>query len=109
MKITIEIPEEFESHFYKDKFFESFDRIINDIEYRLDNEDTFLAGNYEKEIIEMLQKAFSEYETPEVPFPSECCGTCTYFNKVCFNRKSPHLGEEMDLNYEFCPHWAEIV
>lgn len=106
MKITIEIPEEFERELYKDKFAETFERIINDIDYRLDNEDTFLAGNFEKETIEMLRNAFSEIETP---FPSECCGTCRYFNKVCFNRKSPHIGEEMDLNYEFCPYWKKII
>ena len=98
MKITIEIPKELEEEFYKNKFTQTFHRIITEIEYRLENEDTFLAGNYEKETIEMLQEAFSECETPETPFPSECCGTCRYFNKVCFNRKSPHIGEEMDLN-----------
>ncbi len=58
MRIEIEIPKEFEEHFKQDKFKDSFERIMADIKYSLENGDCLCAGRYEYEIIEMLQKAF---------------------------------------------------
>ena len=50
MWITIKIPKEFEEHFYRDNFKDSLLRLL------MDAHD--LAGNYEKETILMLIKAF---------------------------------------------------
>ena len=50
MKITIEIPSEFEDEFEKDKFEETLQRVLTDVHC--------LAGNYEKETIYMLIEAF---------------------------------------------------
>ena len=58
MIIEIEIPKEFEAHFKQDKFKDSFERIMADIEHSLENGDCLCAGRYEYETIEMLQKAF---------------------------------------------------
>ena len=58
MKIEIEIPKEFEEHFIKDKFKDSFDRIMGDIYYYLHKGEMTCAGLYEYETIEMLKKAF---------------------------------------------------
>ena len=53
MKIIVEIPDEFISHFEADRFDESFGRILADISY-FDG----ISGRYERETIEMLRVAF---------------------------------------------------
>ena len=58
MRIEIEIPKEFERHFNQDKFKDSLERIMADIEHSLENGDCLCAGRYEYETIEMLEKAF---------------------------------------------------
>ena len=50
MKITIDIPKEFEEHWKDDRFEDSLNRLKADAHC--------LAGNYEKEIIDMLIVAF---------------------------------------------------
>ena len=52
MRIEIEIPKEFEEEFKKDKFKDSLQRLIADA--------NCVAGRYEKEVAEMLIKAFEE-------------------------------------------------
>ena len=52
MRIEIEIPNEFEEHFNQDKFEDSLNRLYADVH--------LLAGNYERELAEMLIKAFRE-------------------------------------------------
>ena len=52
MKLTIDIPEEFNGDFQKDRFKEFFDRVIADIDME------GLCGNYEAETAEMLKKSF---------------------------------------------------
>lgn len=54
MKITIDIPREYEPDFIADKFKDFFSRIITDIDY------SDLCGNYEKEIAEMFLEAFDK-------------------------------------------------
>ena len=56
MKLTIEIPKEFEGDFKIGKFKDFFSRVITDM--------NCLCGNYERETAEMFIKAFenSEYE-----------------------------------------------
>ena len=54
MRIIIDIPEEFESDYKGDMFKDFFSRVLCDIQ------DGTLCGNYEKEIAEMLLKAFDE-------------------------------------------------
>jgi len=51
MKITIEIPKEYEIDFKVDKFKDFFSRVIADM--------NCLCGNYETEIAQMLTEAFS--------------------------------------------------
>ena len=58
MRIEIDIPKEFEEQFKQDKFKDSLERIMADIEHSLNNGDCLCAGRYEHETIEMLQKAF---------------------------------------------------
>ena len=58
MRIQIEIPKEFENHFNQDKFKDSLERIMADIEHSLENGDCLCAGRYEYETVEMLEKAF---------------------------------------------------
>ena len=52
MRIEIEIPKEFEQHFNHDRFEDSLSRLYADVH--------LLAGNYERELAEMLIKAFGE-------------------------------------------------
>lgn len=54
MKITINIPREYERDFIADKFKDFFSRVITDINC---NE---MCGNYEKEIAEMFLEAFDK-------------------------------------------------
>lgn len=60
MKITIDIPREYERDFIADKFKDFFSRVITDIDC------SGLCGNYEKEIAEMFIKAFDEAIIGEV-------------------------------------------
>ena len=55
MKVTIEIPKEFEEHFNNDRFNDSLKRIRTDIQYHGNP----LSGLYERELIEMLQNAMT--------------------------------------------------
>ena len=70
MKIEIDIPKEFEEHFNKDKFKDSFERIMVDIWNLLENKNCLCAGNYEYETIKMLEKALenskSAYDVDKV-------------------------------------------
>ena len=58
-KITITIPDEFESHFKNDKFKDSMGRMIFDLKNR-PADITNLAGRYEIETLEMLETALEE-------------------------------------------------
>lgn len=60
VKITIDIPREYERDFIADKFKNFFSRVIADINY------DGMCGNYEKEIAEMFIKAFDEAIVGEV-------------------------------------------
>ena len=52
MKTVIDIPDEFIQHFYSDRFKDSLERLKADSH--------LLAGNYERELCQMLIKAFDE-------------------------------------------------
>ena len=52
MKITIEIPKEFEVDYNKDKFYEYFSRVLVDIK------DGCLCGTYEEETTKMFIESF---------------------------------------------------
>ena len=60
MKVLIEIPKEFEEHFNKDRFKDSFERILVDIQYGLECSEVRMAGLYELELIRMLQNAITK-------------------------------------------------
>ena len=57
MKILVDIPQDFEIHFNRDRFKDSLKRIKADL-----NENFVLAGNYERELLDMLIVAFEEAE-----------------------------------------------
>lgn len=57
MKMTIDIPQEFERHFDNDRFKDSLERIKADL-----NDEFVFAGLYERELLEMLIKAFKNAE-----------------------------------------------
>lgn len=54
VKLTIDIPREYERDFIDDKFKDFFSRVIADIDC------SGLCGNYEKEIAEMFLEAFDK-------------------------------------------------
>lgn len=54
VKLTIDIPREYERDFIADKFKDFFSRVIADMHY------SGLCGNYEKEIAEMFLEAFDK-------------------------------------------------
>lgn len=56
MKITIEIPKEFEEHFNQDRFEDSLERIEVDI---AENRESGLSGLYEIELVAMIRNALS--------------------------------------------------
>ena len=58
MRIEIEIPKEFEEHFNNNKFKDSFERIMADIEYSLEDKNCLCARRCEFETMEMLKAAF---------------------------------------------------
>lgn len=61
MKLTIELPEEFDEHFQMDKFEDSLNRVAADLRHR--QYDPYqLSGNYEIELIEQLNRSFSKAE-----------------------------------------------
>ena len=60
MTVAINIPQEFEEHYTRDRFVDSLERIRADINYALKTSQIRLAGNYELELIEMLRDAFKE-------------------------------------------------
>lgn len=61
MKLTIELPEEFEEHFQMDKFEDSLHRVEADLRHR-EYDSYQLSGNYEIELIEQLSRSFSKAE-----------------------------------------------
>lgn len=60
MKLTIDIPREYERDFIANKFKNFFSRVIADIDY------SGLCGNYEKEIAEMFLEAFDKAIVGEI-------------------------------------------
>ena len=60
MKITIEIPEDFENEYNNDKFSDTFIRILSDL--LLFKKDMILTGHYEIETLKMLRQSFEESE-----------------------------------------------
>lgn len=66
MKLTIEIPQEFESHFGRDHFDESFKRIYCDLDFDVTHRSgCTLSGRYELETVKMLIDAFNNAEIIE--------------------------------------------
>lgn len=59
MQIKIDIPEEFISEYKDDKFGDSLQRLKSDAH--------LLAGNYEKEVVDMLIKAFKNAKEQDAP------------------------------------------
>ena len=68
MKVTIEIPSEFVSHYKDDKFKDSFKRCIFDLkDHTAAKIERYLAWNCDVEVLEMLMEAFDKVD----PFEEE--------------------------------------
>ena len=55
--VLFKLPKPFIRHFKEDKFEDSFERIKTDIRTSLKNKNYGCSGNYELEVIEMLEEA----------------------------------------------------
>ena len=55
--VLFKLPKPFIRHFEEDKFEDSFERIKADIRASLENKTYGCSGNYELEVIEMLEEA----------------------------------------------------
>ena len=55
ISLSLEIPKEFEQHFNEDRFADSLGRLKYDSEHN--KSDVKLAGNYEREVLDMLAEA----------------------------------------------------
>lgn len=73
MKITIDIPSEFEHHFEIDKFKDSLERLKADV-------GEYTAGRYEIELCDMLIDAFSKARKPKSCVICDVCGHCNCIN-----------------------------
>jgi len=62
MKLIIEIPEEHELHFEKDKFQSSLDHVAADIDLNIKSGRFGLSGSYELKMIKMLQNVLMNAE-----------------------------------------------
>lgn len=95
MKLLIEIPTEFESHFNLDRFKDALKRLEFDANY--------LAGNYEKELAEMLIESFQNAQIQAkghwIPIDED---SDVYECDVCGTTYDT-VGGTWDLPY-FCPH-----
>ena len=58
MKLVIDIPQAFVTHYKQDKFKESLERVLYDINMYKNNHMFTLSGLYEEETIQMLIIAF---------------------------------------------------
>ena len=82
MKLIIEIPKNFVSHWKKDKFKDSLERILADIaQYRFDHRVT-MSGKYEEETLEMLIEAFNNSEKPTSMYISDILWSLWYNRDV---------------------------
>lgn len=63
MKITINIPKEFEQHFNGDRFKHSLERVRSDC---TGMDDTALSGQYDLEVLDMLIEALKNAEFGEL-------------------------------------------
>lgn len=73
MKITIDIPSEFEYHFETDKFKDSLQRLKADA-------GEYTAGIYDIELCEMLIDAFSKARKSKSCVICDVCGHCNCIN-----------------------------
>lgn len=96
MKITIDIPKEFEKHFGEDRFKDSLERLKADA-------GTFcMAGKYEMELCEMLIKAFENAEIRKVGHwvGEGCIDMCC---SECGNTPDHEQGMTPEAT-DFCPY-----
>lgn len=90
MKITIDIPKEFELHFNNNRFKDSLERLKGDA-------GTFcLAGKYEIELCEMLIEAFENAKT-EPPIIFRECPIITLHTKVLCVRNSVLMPRDVEF------------
>ena len=82
MKITIDIPKEFEEHYKKDRFRDSLLRLKCDAH--------LLAGDYEKELADMLAKAFENTTTAKKIKKGEASAHIS--NTILSNRRRRYDG-----------------
>ena len=97
MKITIEIPEEFEEHWKMDNFYDSLQRLKFDA--------NTLAGVYEIELIDMLCNAFKNIEQNQGEWVPQYgggyrCSKCGGYALDMVDGNFIHVAERS----KFCPN-----
>ena len=120
MKLLLELPDEFAQHFATDKFKDSFMRICGDLGEIVKSHSTpgavslGLSGNYEKELADVLGKAFAGAVVDD-----EAHGRSKKFAKLLktehAKRVKQVLGAEQkrafteaefwDVFLQYCPHY----
>lgn len=82
MKIVIDIPKEFVSHWKNDKFNGSLERVLQDIkQYRYDH-NFMLSGLYDEETVEMLIDVLSKSENAQSMSISDMLWSLWYNREV---------------------------
>lgn len=96
MKIQIEIPNKYESEWYKDRFEETLHRLSADAH--------LIAGNYEQETARMLRDAFKDAEPI---YPKPICDVCEDLEDGDSLHKTVDfdwgIGYEVIWDIHYCP------
>ena len=98
MKITINIPQEFEKHFNEDRFKDSLERIKADL-----NGEFVFAGLYERKLLEMLIEAFKNAEPVKCGKWIKGKDWDEWFCPVCHNVANLDWKENPILS-DYCPN-----
>lgn len=103
LKITLDIPKDFEQHFSNDRFKDSLKRIQTDVLDEIES-DFSISGKYELEVLEMLLDAFKNAEIISSEYKPRLTAkwdiNCDGYYPYCTNCMNEPPGREMT---EFCP------
>lgn len=102
MKVTIDIPKEFELHFKNDRFKDSLKRIMTDVTDEIES-DFSISGKYEIELCEMLIEAFEHSAYDIDIFPRWAIDPDGYYPYCSVCKEAPK-SKEMSM---YCPHCGQ--
>lgn len=105
MKVTIDIPQEFEGQFNSDRFKDSLKRIITDVTDEIES-DFSISGKYEIELCEMLIEALKKAKLVKcgrwIKTNDDTKKRCSECDVICLIAQYPH-GEA-----NFCPNCGAL-